>query len=168
MKEIDDLLGSNRLIGDVCYPVEISLGQRSMAPEISTLPALVHLYFFLSLHDIKEFSLVSSHINRATGGTYVLFSKLEDKDTYLRWLYAYSMRFGTEKMENSLFPGLPLQGEHKFVFVGHSFKDTDQESTRVLLWKWIYENCKFGVYRFNGGYAFENEQDAMLFKMTHT
>lgn len=138
-------------------------------------PITFHLAIWRCQTGNSNFSMSWNVANRED--RFVMFGTKEIYESYLEWFAEYERRFPEKNFNKVCFPPLPKTGRYELTFVDTRPCDVDDtamekrdEVTKRQFeqWGWVVEHCSGLAFMVNEYcFAFENETDAMQFKIVH-
>lgn len=135
-----------------------------------------HLAIWLSGVDVTRFKIVNDLEQTRQGDkakAAILFEFKEDYDSFLIWWSAYNKHFVDKKPELTFLPRPPENQKLEVYSMAlplriDSAMNRDGVTSEVFSsWSWIAHHARGRVWRIPGSYLFEDEDDAMLFKLSY-
>lgn len=131
----------------------------------STTPSFINIWVRMHGHEVLDYGLVSVGIYSKE----LVFSTKESCDAFDDWMDRFKIMF---KMNDNLYVSKPEDGKMVGYHVGdhdqfHTRKETptgltDIDEDRIT----ILKVCRCPVLRMSNGWLFEDEHDAIMFKLS--
>jgi hypothetical protein len=132
--------------------------------------AIFHLAVFLQVHNIRHgYHIAVRRYDDSSHDTHysaaVLFNE-EVKEIYEQWLTTYSTKVRDfERALPIIQEGDVINGT-AIAFKGKTRRDSCPDDKLFNEWLWIVENCEGQVYASNKCWIFEDNTDAIKYKLT--
>lgn len=136
-----------------------------------------HLAIWLSGNDVTKFKLVNDLEQTRLGDKAqgaLLFSNESDYTDFLVWWERYTSSFISRSPDVEFLPRPPTNQKLDVYNLEFPLRmdivNNHRDGVTIELfnsWSWIAHNASGKVWRIPGSYLFENEDDAVLFKLSY-
>ena len=144
-------------------------GKRHSFYNVNENPFYFHFAIWLSQNSVNNFCVWhrANFMDEETREQVIMFGDEEDYHSYKEWRQEYDKRFPGQNPDEHCVPTIPETGKYTLTLINVS-SDEEESQKMFEMWGWIVNNCSGLVFRVSHTkYAFENEDEAVLFKMLH-